>query len=103
MPGNRDMTKCDLEPWSPGQDTYREISSCSNVETFQARRGNIRYRPAAGAKPAYVAMLNGSGLAVRRTAVMLLENYQCENGSVEIPLALRGYLGGQTCLEPLAA
>ena len=84
----------DLEVWLPGQDTYREISSCSNCEDFQARRANLRYRPAEGGKPRLVHTLNGSGLAVGRTVVAILENYQQEDGSVLIPEALRSYMGG---------
>lgn len=83
----------DIEVWLPGQKRYREISSCSNFEDYQARRANIRYRPKAG-KPRFVHTLNGSGLAVGRTVVAILENYQQEDGSVIIPEALRGYMGG---------
>ena len=79
----------DLEVWLPGEGEYREISSCSNCETFQARRANIRFRPAEQAKPAFVHTLNGSGLAVGRTLVAVLENFQEEDGSVTIPEALR--------------
>jgi len=75
----------DLEVWLPGQNTYREISSCSNFEDFQARRANIRFKPKDGGKPQFVHTLNGSGLAVGRTLVAILENYQHEDGSVEIP------------------
>jgi len=85
----------DLEVWLPGQNTYREISSCSNFEDFQARRAKIRYRPAPGEKPRPVHTLNGSGLAIGRTLVAVLENYQQEDGSVLVPPALRPYLGGQ--------
>ena len=85
----------DLEVWLPAQGVYREISSCSNFADFQARRARIRYRPAQGAKPKFVHTLNGSGLAVGRTFVALLENYQQPDGSVVIPEALRPYLGGQ--------
>ena len=85
----------DLEVWLPGQQLYREISSCSNFESFQARRANIRYR-AAGAKgkPEFVHTLNGSGLAVGRTWLAIVENYQQSDGSVVIPEALRPYMGG---------
>ena len=83
----------DIEVWLPGQDTYREISSCSNCEEFQARRAQIRYRKERG-KPNFVHTLNGSGLAVGRTLVAILENYQQKDGSVVIPTALRPYLGG---------
>lgn len=86
--------KCyDLEVWLPSFNTYREISSCSNFEDFQARRANIRYRPAPGAKPEFVHTLNGSGLAVGRTMAAILENYQNADGSVTIPEVLRPYMG----------
>ncbi|MFQ5684560.1 MAG: serine--tRNA ligase [Candidatus Binatia bacterium] len=84
----------DLEAWLPGQGTYREISSCSNCEDFQARRARIRYRGEKGGKPSFVHTLNGSGLAVGRTVVALLENYQQKDGSVVVPDALRPYMGG---------
>jgi seryl-tRNA synthetase len=83
----------DLEVWLPGQQTYREISSCSNCEDFQARRANLRYRPAGG-KPRLLHTLNGSGLAVGRTLIAVLENYQQADGSVLIPDALRPFAGG---------
>jgi seryl-tRNA synthetase len=86
--------KCyDLEVWLPSFNCYREISSCSNFEAFQARRANIKYRPAAGAKPEFVHTLNGSGVAVGRTVAAILENYQNEDGSVTVPEALRPYMG----------
>jgi len=85
----------DLEVWLPGQQLYREISSCSNFESFQARRANIRYRQAgAKGKPEFVHTLNGSGLAVGRTWLAIVENYQQADGSVVIPEALRPYMGG---------
>ncbi len=84
----------DLEVWLPGQNAYREISSCSNCTDFQARRASIRYRPDPGAKPRFVHTLNGSGLAVGRTLVAVLENYQQEDGSVVVPEVLRPYMGG---------
>lgn len=84
----------DLEVWLPGQTAYREISSCSNFEDFQARRAQIRYRKEAKGKPIFVHTLNGSGLAVGRTLVAVLENYQQKDGSVVIPEALRPYMGG---------
>ena len=84
----------DLEVWLPGQNTYREISSCSNCEDFQARRANIRYRKDKKGKPIFVHTLNGSGLAVGRTLVAILENSQQKNGSVVIPEVLRPYMGG---------
>jgi seryl-tRNA synthetase len=83
----------DIEVWLPGQGTYREISSCSNCEDFQARRAQIRYRKEKG-KPNFVHTLNGSGLAVGRTLVAILENYQQKDGSVIIPKALRPYMDG---------
>ncbi len=82
----------DREVWLPSQNTYREISSCSNFEDFQARRANIRHRPAGGGKARFVHTLNGSGLAVGRTLVAILENYQREDGSIAIPAALAPYL-----------
>ncbi|AVX21342.1 MULTISPECIES: serine--tRNA ligase [Carboxydocella] len=84
----------DLEVWLPSYNTYREISSCSNFEDFQARRAGIRFRRDAKAKPEYVHTLNGSGLAVGRTLAAILENYQQEDGSVVIPEVLRPYMGG---------
>ena len=84
----------DLEVWLPGQKMYREISSCSNCEDFQARRANIRYRKEKKGRPLFVHTLNGSGLAVGRTFVAVLENYQQKDGSVVIPEALRSYMGG---------
>jgi seryl-tRNA synthetase len=84
----------DLEVWLPGQSAYREISSCSNFEDFQARRAQIRYRKEPKGKPIFVHTLNGSGLAVGRTFVAVLENYQRKDGSVVIPEALRPYMGG---------
>ncbi len=84
----------DLEVWLPGQDAYREISSCSNFRDFQARRAGIRFRPAAGSKPEYAHTLNGSGLPLGRTLLAILENYQQADGSVVIPEVLRPYMGG---------
>jgi seryl-tRNA synthetase len=84
----------DVEVWLPGQNSYREISSCSNCSDFQARRANIRYRPEPKAKPRFVHTLNGSGLAVGRTLIAVMENYQQQDGSVVIPEALRPYMGG---------
>jgi seryl-tRNA synthetase len=84
----------DLEVWLPGQGAYREISSCTNCEDFQARRANIRYRKEKKGRPLFVHTLNGSGLAVGRTLVAVLENYQQRDGSVIIPDALRPYMGG---------
>jgi seryl-tRNA synthetase len=84
----------DLEVWLPSQNTFREISSCSNFEAFQARRAQIRFKRASGGKPEYVHTLNGSGLAVGRTWLAILENYQQADGSVVIPEALRPYMNG---------
>jgi seryl-tRNA synthetase len=89
----------DLEVWLPGQSTYREISSCSNFEAFQARRASIRYKPASGAKTEFVHTLNGSGLAVGRTLVAILENGQQADGTVSIPSALRPYMNGQERID----
>ncbi|TVQ99381.1 MAG: serine--tRNA ligase [Desulfovibrionales bacterium] len=90
----------DIEVWLPGQHTYREISSCSNFEDFQARRADIRFKPTSGGKPAFVHTLNGSGLAVGRTLVAILENCQQQDGSLVIPRALRPYMGGAEIIEP---
>jgi len=90
----------DLEVWLPGQQTYREISSCSNFESFQARRANIKYKPAGTNKAEFVHTLNGSGLAVGRTYLAILENYQQADGSVRIPTALQPYMNGQTVITP---
>lgn len=84
----------DLEVWLPGQNAYREISSCSNFSDFQARRAKVRFRPAPGEKPQLVHTLNGSGLAVGRTVVAILENFQREDGSVALPEVLWPYMGG---------
>lgn len=89
----------DLEVWLPGQNTYREISSCSNFRDFQARRASIRYRPEPNAKPQLCHTLNGSGLAVGRTLVAILENYQQEDGSIRIPEALRPYMGNREVIS----
>ncbi len=90
----------DLEVWLPGLNEFKEISSCSNFEDFQARRASIRFRRAEGEKPEYVHTLNGSGLAIGRTLVAVLENYQRADGSVEIPAALRPYFGGDRIARP---
>jgi seryl-tRNA synthetase len=84
----------DIEVWLPSQKTYREISSCSNTMAFQARRANIRFRPQGTGKVEFVHTLNGSGLAVGRTLIAILENYQQQDGTVVVPLALRGYMDG---------
>jgi seryl-tRNA synthetase len=85
--------------WLPSQKTYREISSCSNCEAFQARRANIKYRPDGTGKPEHVHTLNGSGLAVGRTLIAILENYQQEDGSIVIPEVLRPFMGGKTTIS----
>lgn len=90
----------DIEVWLPGQNTYREIASCSNCESFQARRANIRFRSSSGEKPQFVHTLNGSGLPVGRTIVAILENGQQKDGSVCIPQKLIPYMGGLECIEP---
>jgi seryl-tRNA synthetase len=90
----------DIEVWLPSQKTYREISSCSNTEAFQARRANIKFRPQGTGKAEFVHTLNGSGLAVGRTLIAILENYQQKDGSVVVPDALRPYMGG---LEVISA
>ncbi|MDI3342006.1 MAG: serine--tRNA ligase [Sphaerobacter sp.] len=95
--------KFDLEAWAPGCQEWLEVSSCSNFRDFQARRANIRYRPAEGARPQFVHTLNGSGLALPRTLIAIMENYQREDGTIEIPEVLRPYMGGQEVIgrQPL--
>jgi len=90
----------DIEVWLPGQGRYREISSCSNYDAFGGRRADIRFRPDGGGRPEYCATLNGSGLAVGRTVMAVIENYQEADGSVTIPQALRPYMHGLTRLTP---
>ncbi|UCE83937.1 MAG: serine--tRNA ligase [Deltaproteobacteria bacterium] len=92
----------DIEVWLPGQEAFREISSCSNFEDFQSRRANIRYRPSGKKKIGFLYTLNGSGLAVGRTLVAILENWQQEDGSVVIPPVLRSYMGGIEVIAPIA-
>lgn len=89
----------DIEVWLPGQNRYREISSCSNFEDFQARRADIKFKPGQGKKPSLVHTLNGSGLAVGRTMVAILENYQQEDGSIVVPEILRPYMGGKKIIK----
>jgi seryl-tRNA synthetase len=89
----------DIEVWLPSQQTYREISSCTNTEAFQARRANIKFRPGGTAKAELVHTLNGSGLAVGRTLVAILENGQEKDGSVVVPEALRPYMDGREKIE----
>ena len=93
----------DLEVWLPSQNMYREISSCSNCTDFQARRAKIRFRRTGGGKPEYVHTLNGSGLAVGRTLIAIMENYQQADGSIIVPPALRPYTGGLVRIEPPVA
>jgi seryl-tRNA synthetase len=89
----------DIEVWLPSQKTYREISSCSNTEAFQARRANIKFRGGGSGKAEFVHTLNGSGLAVGRTLIAILENYQQADGTVNIPEALWPYMGGLKRIE----
>ncbi|WP_391574772.1 serine--tRNA ligase [Cohnella sp.] len=93
----------DLEVWLPSAGTYREISSCTNFEDFQARRAGIRYRPEAGAKPEFVHTLNGSGLALGRTVAAIIENYQQADGTIKVPEALKPYMGGLETIAPRKA
>jgi seryl-tRNA synthetase len=88
----------DLEVWLPGQQLYREISSCSNFESFQARRANIRYRPIGAKKTEFLHTLNGSGLAVGRTYLAILENYQRSDGTIRVPDVLVPYMNGDTVI-----
>jgi seryl-tRNA synthetase len=90
----------DIEVWLPSQKMYREISSCSNTEAFQARRANIKFRPGGSGKADFLHTLNGSGLAVGRTLIAILENYQEKDGTVVIPSALRPFMAGQELIEP---
>jgi seryl-tRNA synthetase len=90
----------DLEVWLPSQKTYREISSCSNTEAFQARRANIKFRPGGSGKADFVHTLNGSGLAVGRTLIAIMENYQQKDGSIVIPEPLRPFMRGREVIEP---
>jgi len=87
--------KVDLEVWAPGVNEWLEVSSCSNFRDFQARRSNIRFRPAEGQRPQFVHTLNGSGLGMPRTMIAVIENYQNEDGSITIPKVIRPYMGGQ--------
>lgn len=91
--------KYDIEVWMPSNDTYREISSCSNFEDFQARRSGIRFRREEKSKPEFVHTLNGSGLAVGRTVAAILENYQNADGSITVPTALQPYMGGKAIIS----
>src|SRR5262249_29383572 len=89
----------DIEVWLPGQNAYREISSCSNFDAFQARRANIKYRPSGGGKARFAHTLNGSGLAIGRTWIAIIENYQQKDGTVAVPETLRPYLDGLTVIR----
>lgn len=91
--------KVDLEAWAPGVQEWLEVSSCSNFHDFQARRANLRYRPAEGERPRFLHTLNGSGLGLPRTMIAVIENYQNEDGSITIPEVLRPYMGGQEKIE----
>lgn len=91
--------KYDVEMWAPGCQEWLEVSSCSNFRDFQARRAGLRYRPSPGAKPEYVHTLNGSGLALPRTLIAVMENYQQADGSITIPEVLRPYMGGQEAVR----
>jgi seryl-tRNA synthetase len=93
--------KYDLELWAPGCGEWLEVSSCSNCEAFQARRANVRFRPEPDERPAHVHTLNGSGLALPRTVIAILENYQQADGSVVIPEVLRSWMGGVEVIEPV--
>ena len=89
----------DIDAWAPAAGEWMEISSVSNCTDFQARRANIRFRREHGAKPEFVHTLNGSGLALPRTMIAIIENYQQPDGSIEVPQALRKYMGGMTRIE----
>jgi seryl-tRNA synthetase len=89
----------DIELWAPGQQEWLEVSSCSNVEAYQARRANIRYRPEPGARPEFVHTLNGSGLGLPRTMIAIMENYQQADGSIVVPDVLRAYMGGMEVIK----
>ncbi len=95
--------KYDIEMWAPGSGEWLEVSSCSNCEAFQARRANLRYRPDPDARPRFMHTLNGSGLALPRTVIAILENYQQADGSVVVPEVLRPYMGGLEVIRPSAA
>src|SRR5699024_2493608 len=85
----------DIEAWAPGSDEWLEISSCSNMRDFQARRANLKFRPDGGGRPQFLHTLNGSGLALPRVLIAIIENYQREDGTIEIPDVLRPYFGGR--------
>jgi seryl-tRNA synthetase len=91
--------KYDLELWAPGVEEWLEVSSCANFGDYQARRANIRYRPAPGARPEFVHTLNGSGLALPRVMIAIMENYQQADGSIVVPQVLRPYMGGREVIR----
>jgi seryl-tRNA synthetase len=95
--------KVDLEAWAPGSEEWLEVSSCGRFEDFQARRANIRFRPADGGRPRFVHTLNGSGLALPRTMIAIMEQYQRPDGTIEVPMVLRPYMGGQAVIGPQPA
>ena len=90
--------KVDLEVWSPGVEEWLEVSSCSNFLEFQARRANIKFRPEGGGKTQFVHTLNGSGLALPRIMIAIMENYQFADGAFEVPKVIQPYMGGQTLI-----
>ena len=90
--------KVDLEAWAPGSGEWLEGSSCSTFRDFQARRANLRFRPIVGGRPRFVHTLNGSGLALPRTMIAIMEHYQREDGTIEVPEVVRPYLGGQASI-----
>ncbi len=90
--------KVDLEVWSPGVEEWLEVSSCSNFLEFQARRANIKFRPEGGGKTQFVHTLNGSGLALPRIMIAIMENYQLADGTFEVPKVIQPYMGGQTVI-----
>lgn len=92
--------KVDLEAWAPGSEEWLEVTSCGRFMDFQARRANIRFRPAEGGRPRFVHTLNGSGLALPRTMIAIMEQYQQEDGTIEVPMVLRPYMGGQAVIGP---
>ena len=91
--GSASAKSFDLEMWAPGCGEWLEVSSCSNCTDFQARRSNIRFRPAGGGRPQYVHTLNGSGLALPRVLIAIMETYQKEDGTIEVPMVLQPYIG----------
>jgi seryl-tRNA synthetase len=92
--------KVDLETWAPGSNEWLEVTSCGNFLDFQARRANIRFRPEGGGRPRFVHTLNGSGLALPRTMIAIIENFQRADGTIDVPAVLRPYLGGLEIIAP---